>query len=442
MPAPKKPVEHHQRPAPCLPGGFRPSAPARPAPLGEGDLFGEPFRLHRRSAAVPGPAPRPRPRRQSDRAAGGAGPGEGLGARPSSSPRSGCSSCAARWRRRRRTSRSPQPRSSRPTCCSARRGRWRPRGRWSRSSRCSTPRSCSRDGPGKMFRVAAAAGTNDGGRPTLFLADELHEWTGNKARVFLVISNSIAKRRDGLVLAISTAGSRGLRAAARAVRLRPSRSRRVRSTIRRSCSTGPRPTRPQSARRAGGAPTDGAAGQPARSRSSAPREHIERRWHEIPEHEWLRYFANRWVSGGGGIVAAGWCVARLRPHRRSGRSTAPIRGSVSTWREARHRRRGPWPVGRRSPGGPHRAWLPNGDTVDVASVEAAPPDLHRRYRLVEVAYDPAFFQRSAEALADDGLPMVEFPQSAPRMVPACQTAYERSVIGGSRTTARRCSPTR
>ena len=62
---------------------------------------------------------------------------------------------------------------------------------------------------GRMYRVAAAAGTNDGSRPTLFVADELHEWIGNKARVFLVISNSIAKRRDGLVLVISTAGMGG-----------------------------------------------------------------------------------------------------------------------------------------------------------------------------------------------------------------------------------------
>jgi phage terminase large subunit-like protein len=38
-------------------------------------------------------------------------------------------------------------------------------------------------------------------------------------------------------------------------------------------------------------------------------------------------------------------------------------------------------------------------------------------------------QRSAEVLADDGLVMVEFPQSAQRMVPACQTAYEM-ICGG------------
>src|SRR5690348_9640690 len=30
--------------------------------------------------------------------------------------------------------------------------------------------------PGRVFRIAAAAGTNEGGLPTLFVCDELHEW--------------------------------------------------------------------------------------------------------------------------------------------------------------------------------------------------------------------------------------------------------------------------
>lgn len=57
---------------------------------------------------------------------------------------------------------------------------------------------------GTMFRVAAEAGTNDGGLPSTFLADELHEWTGRKERVHLVIGNSLTKRADGLEINIST----------------------------------------------------------------------------------------------------------------------------------------------------------------------------------------------------------------------------------------------
>lgn len=74
-------------------------------------------------------------------------------------------------------------------------------------------------------------------------------------------------------------------------------------------------------------------------------------------------------------------------------------------------------------------WFPQGDTIDVAAVENHLRDLHRRYRVREFAYDPAFFERSAQALSDDGLPMMEFPQSAARMVPACQVAYEL-ICGG------------
>ena len=45
----------------------------------------------------------------------------------------------------------------------------------------------------------------------------------------------------------------------------------------------------------------------------------------------------------------------------------------------------------------------------------------------EFAYDPAYFQRSSEILTDDGLPMVEFPQSRARMIPACGNAFEMIV---------------
>lgn len=60
--------------------------------------------------------------------------------------------------------------------------------------------------PGRMYRVAAIAGTNDGGLPTFFVADELHEWVGRKERVHIVLANGLAKRKDAWSLNISTAG--------------------------------------------------------------------------------------------------------------------------------------------------------------------------------------------------------------------------------------------
>jgi phage terminase large subunit-like protein len=74
-----------------------------------------------------------------------------------------------------------------------------------------------------------------------------------------------------------------------------------------------------------------------------------------------------------------------------------------------------------------KIWHPDGNMMDIATVEQHLKSLHRTYNVREFAYDPAFFQRSAEALADDGLPMVEFPQSPQRMVPAIGTMYEAIV---------------
>ena len=76
-----------------------------------------------------------------------------------------------------------------------------------------------------------------------------------------------------------------------------------------------------------------------------------------------------------------------------------------------------------------RIWQPAEEGLDVSAVERHLRDLHARYEVAEFAYDPAYFQRSAEALADDGLPMLEFPQSGQRMVPACGQAYELIVSG-------------
>jgi phage terminase large subunit-like protein len=71
-----------------------------------------------------------------------------------------------------------------------------------------------------------------------------------------------------------------------------------------------------------------------------------------------------------------------------------------------------------------KIWQPQEEGVDVAEVENYLRDLHTRFNVQEFAYDPAYFQRSAEALSDDGLPMVEYPQTGSRMIPACGNAYE------------------
>ena len=71
-----------------------------------------------------------------------------------------------------------------------------------------------------------------------------------------------------------------------------------------------------------------------------------------------------------------------------------------------------------------KIWLPEGGVLDVSGVESYLREIAQQYDIQEIAFDPAFFMRTAEALAEDGFPMVEFPQSPQRMIPACGNLYE------------------
>ncbi len=70
-----------------------------------------------------------------------------------------------------------------------------------------------------------------------------------------------------------------------------------------------------------------------------------------------------------------------------------------------------------------------GRALDVIAVENLIRRLHASGNCTEVAFDPAWFQRSAEVLGDDGITMLEFPQSPARTVPACALAFEQILAG-------------
>jgi phage terminase large subunit-like protein len=59
----------------------------------------------------------------------------------------------------------------------------------------------------KMFRVAAAAGTNDGKNLSAVLIDELHEWVGKGEQVWDILTNGIGAREQPMIIQITTAGS-------------------------------------------------------------------------------------------------------------------------------------------------------------------------------------------------------------------------------------------
>ncbi len=63
-----------------------------------------------------------------------------------------------------------------------------------------------------------------------------------------------------------------------------------------------------------------------------------------------------------------------------------------------------------------RAWVPSADEpVDVTDVMEYIRELARAYDVQAVSYDPRFFDVPAKMLTDEGLPLVEIPQSVERM---------------------------
>lgn len=275
-----------------------------------------------------------------------------------------------------------------------------------------------KDGPGRMYRVAAIAGTNDGLRPTFFCADETHEWVMGKARVHLVISNGLRKRKDSWSLDITTAGvlDEGSVAEASYELGKKIESGEVRN----------------------GrvlfdwleASEDWDLSDPKQLKAAVAEANIESFMHldeialafsEMPLHEFLRYHLNRWVrSIQTWDVADRWgSLHKQRPVKKgerialgfdgsySGDSTGLVGCTVSDRHlfVVHHQEK------------PEAA--PDSWRVDVDAAEQAIRDACKDYDVVAVFADPYRWQRSIDALRGEGFPVVDFPTNSPsRMVPA------------------------
>ncbi len=62
--------------------------------------------------------------------------------------------------------------------------------------------------------------------------------------------------------------------------------------------------------------------------------------------------------------------------------------------------------------------------VDMSRVEQTIRDACAYFDVVEIAFDPARWARNMQALAAEGLPVVEFPQSPQRMIGATTLFYD------------------
>ena len=283
-----------------------------------------------------------------------------------------------------------------------------------------------KNGPGRVFRVAAKAGTADGGRNSAFIADEIHERsTPNLQRVHYVLSNNTAKRKDSLILNITTAGYdldtlcgklylRGKRKLSGESKddefyfywLEPDENDNFESykTWRKV--------------------------NPALDAGWWPIDNLKRRRKSLPLPEFQRYHLNMWTrtqdeswlpDGVWADLIENYELDDERPTY-VGVDMAIKHDSVAVvWCQMDPETNIIYTDS--------KIWRNEGLMFDYAEVETFIVKLGTLFNLIEVAYDPQFFERSAQALYDQNIPMVEFPQSHGRMVPACGVTYEK-ITGG------------
>lgn len=290
-----------------------------------------------------------------------------------------------------------------------------------------------RDGsPGRIERIAAEAGTAEGGKTTLFLADELHEWTGEKARVYTVVDAATTKSMTpGRTCAMSTAGrGRGsippketdpllwqLYAHGLAHLDDPStRSLFMWAAPSKEWDL----TDPDQVRAA-----LGEMRCPDRTWSIEARlEKLIAFGGKMPLHEWRRYYLNEFVDE----VAGSWLEEV--PNRWAelhDEGAAPDDGAevvVGVDMALRNDSVGVVVAGRLPDGRVgwwHRIWSPPapGMKIDHLDVMAAIGGvIAQRWKVTSVVYDPRFFEVPSQLLEDQGFHLVEFPQSPERLIPA------------------------
>jgi phage terminase large subunit-like protein len=260
--------------------------------------------------------------------------------------------------------------------------------------------------PGVLVRVPAVAGANDGLRPTFVVADETHEWTGSKARVHLVLENGLAKRQDSWSLSITTAGNP-----------------KVQSVALQQYEYGRKVLEGTIADpgflmvwREPKVNVDELADVKVRAKALAfanPEpwkrlDDLERRFHEVPLHEFCRYHLNMWVEpdaerwlppgvwdglAAGGLPEDGTKIVLGFDGSYSGDSTALVGATVA---EQPHLFvLGLW----EHPGG-SQGWQ-----VDIDEVDATVLAAFSRFEVLEMSADPPYWaqqiQRWAELFGED-----------------------------------------
>lgn len=296
--------------------------------------------------------------------------------------------------------------------------------------------------PGRAFRVAAARGSNDGGRHTCFIADELHEFSDPaKEGAHLVLANGTAKRDNSLQLNITTAGAD------------------LDSLLGKMYQLG---KRIEAGEVIPGSddflfiwfegPTEVDVTDPvalhAAIRACNPAaddfldvEAVAGRFSVIPEFEARRYYLNQWTRAAESWLPSGsWGRCEGDAKIPNGASVyvavdmAIFHDSTAiaiAWPHLNDR--GETVVTVNS-----KVWEPVDGRIDHYDVKQYIRALCRKYDVQQIDADPRLFELVGVELLDEGFPVRDFPQSPERMYPACSNAYEliasrRLIHGGDPT---------
>lgn len=290
------------------------------------------------------------------------------------------------------------------------------------------------DGDGRMFATSASVGANDGLKPSLLLCDEIHEWDTHspdgEARHGVLQRGLVKRGSEGRQVNITTAGwsletlagamyTYGCQVAAGEI-IDPHFLFEWRQASEHWNLDDP----------------DELLAAIYEANPAAdlfwPVEGLVRSYaeHKLRDKtdEWIRYHLNRWVP----LLALLWmdmtawharAVDRPEPKAgkrivlgfdgsRSGDSTALVGATVAAKPHL-------FVVGHWERPRGAADWQ-----VPVYEVEAAIALACDHWQVAEVSADPAYWQGSLGKLAALGLPVVEFPQSPARLVPACQRFTE------------------
>lgn len=288
-----------------------------------------------------------------------------------------------------------------------------------------------KDRPGRLYRVAAVAGTNDGARPTFSVRDELHEWTGNKERVHLVLQNNLAKRANTWALDISTAGwdpasllgklyTRGKRIAA---------GEEAADGFLMEWHEAP----------------DGldlgdeaqfaaacALANPALGDFLAL-ENLRARHRDMPEFEFRRYHLNQWTSAPERWLPEGAWEAATIPAGPPPERTAVVLGFDGSWNRDCTGLVGSTLEAPRQLFTVKLWERPSGKAQWNVSTDDVKQEIRNacaRWDVRGVGCDPFRWQEVISGLLEEGLPMIEWPSHQPaRMAPAC-TQFYNDVVNG------------